>query len=393
MNAVVRSEPATELATLTQIAEYNQTASALADLRARYAGAVYDVKSSGGMKLAVAARAELRDLRVNLENKRVEIKAPALKRCQLIDTEAKRLTTELRTLEDPIDLQIQAEVQRKEDERKAREEAERKRIAAMNVDIDFIRAAPVRMVGKSAVDINDEIAVLEADALARFASDPTFAPIAERSKEEALSALRRMHAERVQLDAERVELERQREEQERINAQAAEQLRIEAAAAQVERDRLNAEAAEKLAQQQREADERLAEAERLETIAREEIATARRAQQEREDAERAERQRVEDEARAKEDAARAERQRQEDAERSEQIRKFREEQAEAKRKADEAAAIAEREREQREAEALANVTLHDAAQSAHDFLVAEGFEHAQPTRMLASALARTAVQS
>jgi hypothetical protein len=53
------------------------------------------------MQDAIKARAELRTYRVELEKKRVEIKAPVLDRGRLIDAEAHRITVELLALEEP----------------------------------------------------------------------------------------------------------------------------------------------------------------------------------------------------------------------------------------------------------------------------------------------------
>lgn len=78
--------------TNTGIAEYSHTDAALATLTERYAGVVYDVTTKLGMIDAVRARREIREIRVALERKRTEIKQPALRRCQQIDSEARRIT-------------------------------------------------------------------------------------------------------------------------------------------------------------------------------------------------------------------------------------------------------------------------------------------------------------
>src|SRR4030042_4718418 len=93
----------------SSIQEDSKTEAALAILRGKYAGVVYDVASLDGMKTDKEARAELRGYRVELERVRKDIKAPALKRCTEIDTEAKRITRELSALEDPIDSAIKSE--------------------------------------------------------------------------------------------------------------------------------------------------------------------------------------------------------------------------------------------------------------------------------------------
>jgi len=115
---------------MNAIQEYSQTDAALAVLGGKYAGVTYAVETTAGMRDAVAARAEVRGYRVALEKRRVEIKAPALERCRLIDTEARRITAALTALEDPIDAQIKAEEARKEAVRQAAKRAEEERIAA-----------------------------------------------------------------------------------------------------------------------------------------------------------------------------------------------------------------------------------------------------------------------
>src|SRR3990167_5126551 len=101
---------------LTPIAEYSKTAAALADLANRYKSVVFDVATREGMLAAIKGRAEIRGYRVALEKTRVEIKAPALERARLIDTEAKRIKEALEALENPIDQAIKAEEGRKERE-------------------------------------------------------------------------------------------------------------------------------------------------------------------------------------------------------------------------------------------------------------------------------------
>ena len=76
----------------TEIVEYSKTEAALADLAQRYKGVIFDVATLPGMMTARKGRAEIRGYRVALEKTRIEIKAPALKRTQQIDSEARRIT-------------------------------------------------------------------------------------------------------------------------------------------------------------------------------------------------------------------------------------------------------------------------------------------------------------
>ena len=127
-----------------EIAEYSATEAGLAELRARMANVHYDCTTVKGMVIAKADRAEVRGLRTGLENMRKQIKAPALAHCNLIDAEARRITTALLELETPIDAQIKARELVLENERIAREAAERDRINAIHAKIAEMRGYHAR---------------------------------------------------------------------------------------------------------------------------------------------------------------------------------------------------------------------------------------------------------
>lgn len=244
----------------TAIQEYSVTAAELAKLRERMKGVIYDVTTTAGMESARKDRRELVTLRTSLETKRKEIKAPALKRCNDIDAEAKRITAEILLLEGPIDSQIRAEEARKEAERQAKAEAERQRVAAIMERIEKIRTAAARCTALTAAEIADSIAKLETLPVGDDVYQE-FRPQAQDAKTAALQELRGLHrqkeaeeeqerqaaaereriraeqgAEAARLAAEREELERLRREQEEV--------------ARVEREKLEAEKAEFRKQQE-----------------------------------------------------------------------------------------------------------------------------------------------
>lgn len=210
--------------TTNQITEYSQTAAAIGELRQRYENVIFPVTTPVGMKDALAARKELRDLRIGLEKLRKEIKEPALKRCQLIDSEAKEITSHLTALEDPIDSQIKEEEQRKDKEKAERERVERERVQGIRKMIDAFARLPLDSAGDSAddikatlsdlesVEIGDEYAEFKAEAItvktnAIVALTTLHAVTKDREDESA-----RLKAEREALDREKAELERQRAE-------------------------------------------------------------------------------------------------------------------------------------------------------------------------------------
>lgn len=251
----------------TGIAEYNATAAALVELRSRLAGVAYDVSTGKGMDVARRDRAEVRDLRVALEKKRVELKAPALERSRLIDAEAKRITADLLELETPIDEQIKVEEQRKEKEKQDRIAAEFGRVQAIQEAIAEIgmRAMVTHL---PSVAIASRIEQMKAEAL-----DPlVFQEMMEQAKAAQRSAIDKLEltlkakqheeAEVARLAAERLELEQlraQAAEQKRkdeaaaVEARKAEDARVaaERTAARVEQQRLDAEAAEARAEADR----------------------------------------------------------------------------------------------------------------------------------------------
>lgn len=257
------------------IAEYSPTAAALADLRGRLADVAYDLSTGKGMEIAKKDRAEVRGLRVALEAKRVELKAPALERSRLIDAEAKALTAELVALEKPIDDQIKAEEARKEAAKAARESAEQAARAVIQERIDAIRAYLVIPAGVKAAGIYVAMQNLEATEITLDAYGDR-AGEAQQVKAGTLAAMEDLHAaavaheaEQARLEEERAELARQRSEQE--------------AREKAERELLAAEqkaAADKLAAE-RAAFEKEQAAARAEAKAREDADRARRDEEDR----------------------------------------------------------------------------------------------------------------
>lgn len=292
-------------AIITQIAEYSVTAAALGELRGKYERVLFPVTTTAGMKDAVAARAELRGLRISLEAKRKEIKGPALERCRLIDAEAKDITAVLVSLEDPINAQIQAEQARKEAEKAERERKEAERKAGIQTKIDTIRGIPLAMTGLAAAEFDAEIAELRAfvpgDEFAEFKDDATAAANA------AIVVLLGMQEKQVAIEAEAA-----RVEAERLAAIEAQRL------AKIESGRIAAEQAaeaqrladlraelEAAAQRQRDAD---AEAARLAKVESDRVAAELKAKLDAQQAEiDAARKKQEDEAAAARQAQEAER--------------------------------------------------------------------------------------
>lgn len=140
----------------TEIEEYSEFEAAVAVLKDQFAGRKFDCETTEGMRDAVAARNQLRGYRTSLETVRKRIKEPALRRTQMIDSEARRIKEAIEAVEVPIQEQIDEvakRAQREEAERirkveeeriaqeKAAKEAEEKRLAEERAKLDAERKA------------------------------------------------------------------------------------------------------------------------------------------------------------------------------------------------------------------------------------------------------------
>ena len=230
---------------MTEIQEYSAVEAALTDLAARYKGIVFDVTTIDGMKSAKLAKKELAGYRISLENMRKVLKEPALRRSQMLDTEARRITAALEALEAPIDAQIKAETDKEKRAVEARLKAEADRLAAEEQARKAAEEA--KMAAERAEIAKAQAALAEQERQAR-----------QKIEEEARAARLRIEEEERAARAAREEADR-----------AAKAVRdAEEAKIKAERDRVEAERAEVVRQ------------ERLAQQARDEVARVKREQEE-----------------------------------------------------------------------------------------------------------------
>lgn len=265
-----------------QIAEYSPVVAGLGELQRRMKDLVYDVTTTAGMGVAKADRRELVTLRTSLEAKRKEIKAPALERCKMIDTEAARIKGELLQLEIPIDEQIKAEEMRKEAIRQAKIDAEVKRVSDIMARIEAIKGIPANVMGKSSILINLQINSLD-DMTIDKDEFQEFLSLVEESKKAAIIELLNMHDTKLseEKEAARIKAEQEakaaaeeaeRQERDRLAKVESERLAAEAEALRIEK--------EAFAKQQAEAEaKRKAEDARLQAIRDEEERIKREARE------------------------------------------------------------------------------------------------------------------
>lgn len=215
---------------ITTITEYTTTEAALATLREKYSGIKYDVTSTKGMDEAKASRAEIKKYRIALEAKRVEVKEPALKQCQLIDSEAKRITAELTKLEKPIDDQIKVEEERKKKEEQEKVRIENERVAGIRTRIDKIKSLPLLVVNYNSAELQEFVSKIESQPIGiEFAE---FTDEATAVKAETVGILNNVLT--AKLNSEQ-ELAKAKEE----NDQQAETLRVKREAFELEQAEFN----------------------------------------------------------------------------------------------------------------------------------------------------------
>lgn len=308
----------TELTVIERAAIALGTSERETELRALVAKStdIVEIKNAAGRDQCHGAAMLLRTARTSIRKVGKDARDDATKLSKAVIAEEDRLVALIEPEETRLLGMRDAWDEAREAEKRAKLEAEQRRVAAIREHIDDIRAIAVRMAGCASYVVAAEIEDLEALSidLDRFAE---LTGEAEAVRGVTLDKLRKLHAaaraheaEQERLAAERDELERQRAalaEQQRQEAEARAAREREEAAARaeqerVDRERREAEEAARRAQQEREDTERRA------AMAAEEARLAeQRAEQERRQAEldRAEReQREREEAAAREARAR-----------------------------------------------------------------------------------------
>jgi hypothetical protein len=205
----IESPTTTALAVVTKsIAEINAVDSTIADLESKYRGVVFAVDTAEGMDEARKARAAIREPRYALQNIEKGVKAALNGLKTSVGEQIGPYITRIEAIEDPVHLQIKGQEEREEATRKAKKEAEARRIAAIEERISDIRETVTLAAGKSSEQIQQFITELEAVAVdATFAE---FQPRAETAKAATLVKLQAVHKAAVDLEAQQKKLEEER---------------------------------------------------------------------------------------------------------------------------------------------------------------------------------------
>lgn len=358
------------------IAQYNPTAAGLAAMRESYAGKVYDVDTPAGMRDAIAARRHLKEHRLALEALRKELKAPLVAQGKLVDSEAERIRLELERLEDPIDGQIKAAEQRKEEERERKEELRRQARVRITARITAIREVPFGLLQADLTKLHAALEGLKSfDDTDMDAMDVEEARRAQAASTAAVERLietaREQQEERERIARDRAKLEADQADQRKRDQEAADARAKADAEAHADRERL---AAEQKAKDDAAAEERRVKQEKEDAQREADAKAAADALAEQQKELQTARDAIEAENKAR---AQAEQDRQEEA------RKVREAEDAAQREREAQAAEAERQRRIRE------TNLSDAIADAISLLIELGQGEHVVTQTLSAAMVRT----
>lgn len=267
MNAVLQADSSNLPVT------YSVTDAIIADIGKKCAELSAD--TSKGYEEVRVALASVRDTRVSVEKRRVELKADALAYGRKVDAEAKRLTGLLEAIEEPLAAkkkavddeksrlkaeadaaklkvvqgEMAANFARQEAERRAERDAEEARIAA---EREQLAAERQKFEEQRAALEAEQVAAREAERVRQAAEAERLRVERERLDTERRAEEARARAERARLEADRREIEQARQAAERVEFERQARVKAEQeAAAKAERDRIAAEEA------------RIAEAERV----------------------------------------------------------------------------------------------------------------------------------
>ena len=293
----------------------------LTELAAASAG-IIEITNKAGYDECHAKRMVLKNKRVEIGKTGKTAREDATKFSQAVIAAEKELIGIISPEEDRLQALQQAWDDAREAERAEAARIEAERIQKQKDALAVITGSLSRLFGAGVTELELAINQLEGFDMSQF--DDVFMPDAVRARDDALVAIFKAKAERIDLDEKAAELRRKQEEQEKRDREAAEQRRIADKAAQDERDRLASEAA----------------------VAAALVLAERRELQEKEDAERAARLAEEDRQRAAQaEADRVERERVQAEQAARQAELDR--QAAEQRQLDEAAAQAQREAQEK----------------------------------------------
>lgn len=238
-----------ESAAKSAVAKFDPLKAGLAAMEEKYKDYVPDLSTAAGEKIARANRKELVTLRSSAKEVYEELNKPLLEAQRQARALRDEIITKAEGYETPIDAAIKADEAKKAAEKKAREEAETARIAAIRQRITTLASIPVQAVGMDSATIDaviDDLGNLDLspDRFGEFVAEATVLV------GEVASKLAVMRDAAVAQEAEAKRLADERAELDRLRREAAEREEAD----KKRRDTEAAAAAQALADQQADID-------------------------------------------------------------------------------------------------------------------------------------------
>jgi len=262
--------------------KYNITNAAIAAMVTDYSSLeISDAKSYEAVRLALG---EVRSKRTAVEKKRKELKARALGYGRRVDSEAKRITTLLLEIEEPLKEKKQAEDDKQNEAKRETERAEAERVEKIQSKIEGIRSV-VPKIPTSSDQLKSIMDTVEQTKITPEIFQE-FAEEAEEVKMDVIISLGKMNQERVKWEDEerkrkeeideikKLRAEQEKAGQERKVREAKEEAakQVEERARQAERDKIEDEKRALIAEKTRfEEEKKAGERERQENLCRQRV--------------------------------------------------------------------------------------------------------------------------
>ena len=227
MNQIIEATIDGEIINLNDFSKpetLNVTDAAILELEKKHRG--LKVSDSKELKTATAARKEVRDLRIAVQNRNKDLKKSLNNAKKSIDAEADRIITKLQAIESPLDTEIKN--YQEEQERIKREEREReaKRVADIQQRIDAFYNNAKNLHEKTAAELSEKLELFTDCVNSDTFDYQEFSIQAQKAKDEVMVELHNAHKikkeqeeeaariaeERKKIEEEKAELERQRKE-------------------------------------------------------------------------------------------------------------------------------------------------------------------------------------
>jgi colicin import membrane protein len=203
------------------VISYDVTETAITELAKKYS-TIKAIKCPADYKFARSALSDLTKTRTSIEKRRKELKDGALKFGRQVDSTAKTLTASLEVIEDPIRKLVEEVDQREENERRAKEEAEKARIAAEEKAKKDAEDARIKAEREAEAEKNR----IEAERLAneRAEFEKLKAAKLEEARKEKEAADAALKAERQKIEDEQRAREKSQMAMQEINAIAQQEM-------------------------------------------------------------------------------------------------------------------------------------------------------------------------